>query len=113
MHELGIAQALVSAAAEESRAAGAERVLAVTVELGALSGVVEHYLRSAYPVAAAGTALQGAELRIERVAGKGWCAECERDFPLSDLLDRCPRCGGFAREIRDGQQLSLVAIDVE
>ncbi len=113
MHELGIAQALVRAATEEARAAGAQRVLAVTVEVGALSGVVEHYLRSAYPIAAADTPLQEAELRIEPVEGKGLCAECEADFPLANLLDRCPSCGGYACEIRDGQQLSLIAMDVE
>jgi hydrogenase nickel incorporation protein HypA/HybF len=113
MHELGIAQALVRAATEEARAAGAQRVRAVTVELGALSGVVEHYLRSAFPIAAADTLLQGAELRVEPVGGQGWCAECEAGFALANLLDRCPSCGGYAHEIRDGQQLSLIEMEVE
>ncbi len=113
MHELGIAQALVTAAEQETRAAGAHRVVAVTVELGVLSGVVEHYLRTAFPIAAADTLLEGAELRVETVPGKGWCAECEAEFEIAELLTPCPRCGGYAQDIRDGQQLSLIAIDVE
>jgi hydrogenase nickel incorporation protein HypA/HybF len=113
MHELSIVQALVKVAEEEMRAAGASRVLALELTLGALSGVVEHYLRAAFPIAVRGTLLEAAELRIVLVQGRGYCPACERDFPLSELLDPCPDCGGYASEIREGQQLILTSLEVE
>lgn len=113
MHELSLVQALVRVAEEETRAAGATRVLVLELSLGALSGVVEHYLRAAYPIAARGTLLETAELRIVQVEGQGFCPICEREFLLAELLDPCPTCGGYASEIRAGQQLILTSLEVE
>lgn len=113
MHELSVVQALVEVAEAETLAAGARRVLSVDISLGALSGIVEHYLRAAFPIAVRGTSLEDATLRITRVAGLGYCDDCRREFPLTELLDQCPGCDGFASEIRDGQQICLTSLEVE
>lgn len=113
MHELGIAQAIIDVVEEEARRAGARRVVSITLSIGELSGVVEHYLRFCFPMVAAGTLAEGAELVVEPVPGEGYCHACERSFHLSGLLDRCPGCGGFANEVRAGQELEVADLEVE
>jgi hydrogenase nickel incorporation protein HypA/HybF len=49
MHELGIAVNIAEMAAEEASRAGAARVAAVHVRVGALSGVVKEALEFAWP----------------------------------------------------------------
>ncbi len=113
MHELSIAQAIVDVVEEEARAAEVERVLAVVLSLGELAGVVEEQLRFCFPVVAQGTVVEGATLEIEPVEGRGWCARCEREFRMPSLMTPCPACGEFTREVRAGQELRVVRLEVE
>lgn len=112
MHELSIAQAIVQVADSEARKANAARVTRVVVNVGALSGVVADSLSFCFPMACDGTLVQGAELSIEPIAARGWCQQCHREYPMDELLDVCPGCGGFASEIRTGQELTVRTIDV-
>jgi len=112
MHELTIAQAIVGVADSEARKANATRVARVVVDVGALSGVVADSLAFCFPMACDGTLLEGADLCIEDVDARGWCRACDREFAMRDLLSTCPRCNGFASEIRAGQELSVRTIDV-
>jgi hydrogenase nickel incorporation protein HypA/HybF len=77
MHETKLCLSLLDLADRHRRAAGADRIVAVRLEVGAFSGVAPEALEAAFPVCAAGTAADGAALRIERVAG--------RDLVLRDL----------------------------
>lgn len=113
MHELGIAQAIVEAVEEEARAAEAERVLAVTVAIGELSGVVAPALKQCFPIATQDTMLEGARLDLEQIDGEGYCLDCEQTFPLPRLLIPCPDCGGYTSEIRAGQEMTIVSIEVK
>lgn len=112
MHELSIAQAIVQVADSEARKANAQRVTRVVVKVGALSGVVADSLAFCFPMACDGTLVQGAELSLEPVAARGWCHACGLEYPMGELLDVCPACGGFASEIRAGQELTVGTIDV-
>ncbi len=77
MHEARLCLSLLDLAERHLERAGGERILAVRVEVGALSGVVPEALASAFPICAEATRARGAELRIERSAG--------RDLVLRDL----------------------------
>ena len=64
-------KALLLDLAERHRAAaGAARILALRVEVGALSGVVPEALAAAFPLCAHGTPAADAELRLERSGGR-------------------------------------------
>jgi hydrogenase nickel incorporation protein HypA/HybF len=66
MHELSIACSLVDLAVEAAERAGAAKVVAVKVVVGAFSGVSAEALLFSYDVAAAGTRLEVEEPHPER-----------------------------------------------
>ena len=114
MHELSIAYNLVEIADEAARKAGAVRVKVVYLRLGALAGVVEDALRFGFPVAAVGTLVEGAELRIEPVAVQVQCDHCAAPRTLTPpYAFRCPVCGQPAVKLVQGRELQIESIEIE
>jgi hydrogenase nickel incorporation protein HypA/HybF len=70
VHEAKLCLSLLDLAERSRREAGAARIVAVELAVGAWSGVVPEALAAAFPVCAAGTAAEGAALRIERTPGR-------------------------------------------
>lgn len=113
MHELSIAVSLIDAASQEAEAAGAARVEALRLRLGPLSGVVPDALRFSFEVAAAGTPLEGAVLKIEEVPVVVYCPACAAEKTLVSFYGfACPDCGDLAQEVRQGRELELTGIEV-
>jgi hydrogenase nickel incorporation protein HypA/HybF len=114
VHELSIATALVGAADEAARDAGAARVVRLHLRLGALSGVVREALDFAYPIAAEGTRLEGSELVVEEVPVAVWCPACgaERELPTTTRF-RCPACDTPTGGVRAGREIEISHLDVE
>ena len=113
MHELSIAMSIVEGASAEASQRGAERVHAVHLRLGALSGVVKDALLFSYELACKGTLLEGSELLIEEVPVVVYCAACEEQRTLTSIQRFCcPVCGTLTPEVVSGKQLELVAIEI-
>ena len=110
MHELSIAQGVVDIC--QMHAEG-RRVLAVTLEIGTLSGVVPEALEFCFEASTNGTLLEGARLDIERIAATGYCRQCERAFPIDAYFDPCPVCGASPLEICSGEELRVKDLEVE
>jgi hydrogenase nickel incorporation protein HypA/HybF len=113
MHELSVATALVAQAERAARAAGAERVVAVRLRLGRLSGLVPDSLQFGFEIAALGTSLEGARLEIERVDPVIWCPSCEAAVTLpSTTRFRCPDCDTPSADVLAGRELELRSLEV-
>ena len=113
MHELSIALELVELAVAEGRRLGDVRVVALHLRLGPLSGVVEDALLFSFDVAAAGTAIEGARLRIEREPLTAWCEACADTRVLdSPQHRRCPVCDRPTPELVTGTALELTALEI-
>jgi hydrogenase nickel incorporation protein HypA/HybF len=110
MHELSIAEAIVSVA--ERHAAG-RRVYAVDVVAGHLRQVVPAALEFAFELVAQGTTLEGAELRITEVAAEGRCRRCGRAGALDGFPLACPACGGVDMEVTAGEELLVDSLELE
>lgn len=114
MHELSIAYNLVEIADEAARNAGAVRVKAVHLRLGAMAGVVEDALRFGFPIAAAGTLVADAELVIEPVAVQVQCDHCAAPRTLTPpFVFRCPVCGQPGARLLQGRELQIEFIEIE
>ena len=113
MHELSIAMGIVDAALEESRQRGVQ-VSAVHLRLGALSGVVKDALMFSYEMACQDTALQGSRLIVEEVPVVVFCPQCHERRALDSIQSfACPECGGPTRDILQGKELEVFALEVQ
>ena len=110
MHELSITQSVVEICEKN---AGGRRVLAVTLELGELSGIVPDAVEFCFEACTKGTLLEGARLIIARVSPKGLCRECGSEFPVSAYYDSCPTCGGYTVELMRGEEMRVKELEVE
>lgn len=114
MHELSIALSIVEMAEQEARSRGGVHVSAVHLKLGALVGVVKDALRFSYGVSCEGTMLEGSELVIEETPAVIYCDNCEAERSLSSIQAfLCPVCGTPAPNVIGGQELELVAMEIE
>lgn len=113
MHELSIAISIVEMAEQEARRRGGVHVSAVHLKLGLLSGVVKEALRFSYGVSCEGTMLEGSELVIEEAPVVVYCENCEAERSLSSLQAFfCPVCSTPAPKVIRGQELELVAMEI-
>ncbi len=108
MHELAIAESVIEAVLERT---GDQRVTCVRLTVGRLAGVVPDALTFCFELAAAGTALEGADLEIVHLSGRAHCRSCEQDFPKDDLVLLC-QCGSADVEVVAGRELSVTSVEV-
>jgi len=113
MHELSIMQSALNLAVERAHQAGSHRLYVIRLRIGALSGVVPEALQFAFEALAPGTPAEGAELKIEHVPARFWCAECVREFQSDELLAECPDCHQPSGELRAGREMELASMEIE
>jgi hydrogenase nickel incorporation protein HypA/HybF len=113
MHELSIAMSIVETAQEEAQKRGV-RVSTVHLRLGALSGVVKEALLFSYEIACQDTPLQGSRLIVEDIPVVVFCPKCAANRTLVSVQSfTCPDCGSPTRDILQGKELEVFALEVE
>lgn len=113
MHELSIMQSALNLALEQARKARASRVHVIRLRIGALSGVVPEALTFAFEALVPGTLAEGAQLAIEPVPARFWCAACTREFQADDLFAECPDCHAPSGELRAGREMELASLEID
>lgn len=113
MHELSIALSIVDLATEEAQRHGADRVEAVHLKVGRLSGVVPRALLASYDLACENTPLAGSRLLIEDVPVAIHCAVCSdvREIASMDAFV-CTTCGTPSAVVVRGREIELVALEL-
>ncbi len=89
----------------------AARVNRVTLEIGRLTCVLPDALRFCFDVCTEGTSLEGSELEIIQIQGRGRCRACGDDVELNDLLTPCG-CGSHDLELIAGEDLRIKEMEV-
>jgi len=110
MHELAIAEALVSIAA---RHAAGRRVTKVEVKVGHLRQVVPSALEFSFELVAHGTPVEGAELELCEVAAEGRCGACGAETLMGGFPLACGRCGGLDMAVIAGEELTVEALELD
>jgi len=113
LHELGLTQNIIDLAIEHAEREQARRVRTITVEIGALSGVMAEAVQFAFDVCSKGTLADGAHLEIRPIAGRGQCLDCHRLAEISTLTHVCPHCGNLALEIIAGQEMTFTEMEID
>ena len=111
MHELSVCMSLleqVERIAAEHDAASVDRIV---LKVGPLSGIEADLLANAYPLAAAGTVAEDAELVIDECGVKVCCTKCgaESDVPANRLV--CGACGDYRTRVIRGNEMILQRLE--
>jgi hydrogenase nickel incorporation protein HypA/HybF len=70
-------------------------------------------VRFCFDICAQGTPLEGAELEIVEIAGRGRCEQCATEIELAVPAGRCPRCATRSVRVVAGQELNIKEMEVE
>lgn len=115
MHELPILRNLLSIALRRAADAGATRIVALELRIGALCDGEEPWLERYFRVASRGTIAEGATLRMEREPLVVGCSACggrfSPDLPRVRRL-ACPSCGSRDCAIEGGSEYRLERMEV-
>jgi len=105
-------EATLAIALTQTQAAGASTIHSLELQVGTLSGIVPEALAFAFDVASAGTAAEGAELRLKTVPTRCYCGDCQQEFQPRDWIYECPHCHRLSTDICQGQDLILASLEV-
>ncbi len=113
VHELGLAENTLDLALMHLARLGAEKIVALTIRVGALSGVDGEALRYALEIITRGTAAEQAAIHLEDVRPVCYCVHCEESFDVEVPSYACPRCGKLSANLLAGNELDLVSMEVD
>ncbi|MFH0795335.1 MAG: hydrogenase maturation nickel metallochaperone HypA [bacterium] len=112
MHEVSLMEETLELALEQARLQRAERIHAIQLRVGALSGAVPEALTFAFEAVTSNTIAEGARLEIVHQPSACYCATCRDEFEPADLFFECPRCHKMSTEIVRGRDLELISLEV-
>ena len=112
MHELSVAMGIVRIAEDELAKSSAQGIEMIELEIGDLAGIELDSLEYVWEAAVKGTALETAEKKIHRIGGRGVCLDCDEEFELEQHIDSCPNCNSFLKQILQGKELRVKALQV-
>ena len=101
----------VRLAVDSAKCSGADRITAMRLRVGTLSGVVPDALRFAFDVVCRGTLAEGATLEIEPVAAASWCTACRTEFAAPDYFNECPHCHKVSGELQRGREIEIATVE--
>ncbi len=113
MHEMSLAESMLSIVEQQAQAQSIRRVHAVVLEIGVLAGVEAEAMRFCFDAVTRGTIAEGAELRIIETPGEGWCTACAKTVRLAERYGLCPECYGTQVSVTGGDRMRVLELDVE
>ena len=112
MHELSVAQNILDIILENTAGTEAKRVTRVTVDVGAVSGVIPASLQFVWNLAVKGSIAENAALKINLIQPKAVCRQCHSQFKPGASF-QCPQCNSSDFDIEMGRELKVKSIIVE
>jgi len=113
MHELSIAQSILSIVEKAAPRDDHAVIKSVGLQIGELSGVELEALKFAMSIIKEDTILQNAELKIDIIKGEAECLECGKIFPMNFFGVACPQCGAYRSKILTGREMKVVNLTVD
>jgi len=114
MHELSVSQSILDIALRHAAKASAQRILAVHLVIGDLTGFVDDSIQFYFDFLSRDTLAEGAELQFERVTARVRCHTCGAEYAPPDMrLWSCPECNALGGEIIAGREFSVASLEIE
>jgi len=114
MHELAVTQSILDIALRHAERAKAQRILAINLVIGELTGFVDDSIQFYFDFLSRDTLAQGARLVFERIPPRARCHTCRTEYiPPDSRLWTCPECDALGGEVIAGREFSVASIEIE
>lgn len=113
MHELSVCQGLLSQVEAIAREHAADKVTAITLQIGPLSGVEPALLQQAFTLARAGGVAAEAALVIEALPVRVSCENCGRESEAAPNRLLCGHCGDYHTRLLSGDEMLLMRVELD
>jgi hydrogenase nickel incorporation protein HypA/HybF len=114
MHELAVTQSILNIALRHGESASAQRILAINLVIGDLTGFLDDSIQFYFDFLSKDTIAQGAQLNFERIAPRARCHSCGTEYtPPNSRLWTCPECDALGGEVISGKEFSVSSIEIE
>ena len=108
MHELALAQEIVSIVCHR---AGSARIKRVVVEVGKLAAVLPDALRFGFEIFRENTIADSAKFEIIETPGQGRCRRCNQLISMHAPVTRCA-CGSTDLDWLSGEELKIKEMEL-
>ena len=112
MHEMSLAEGVLQLIEDAARKQEFERVTAVWLEIGQLSGVEVEAMKFCFDAVTRDSIADGARLEIIALPGIGWCMACAKPVPMTEVFGECPQCGGYQLQVTGGTEMRVKELEV-
>jgi hydrogenase nickel incorporation protein HypA/HybF len=115
MHELPVTKSICDIVLRHATANGAAKVVAIQLEIGALSDLQNEWVQRYFDYVSRGTVAEGAELDITKVPAVFSCNRCGRRFAIGSLAEEgiaCGPCGAEDVQFVSGREYLVKGIEV-
>ena len=113
MHELSIAQSILSIAENAVPKDNKAPVTSIGLQIGELSGIEIESLKFAFSIIRSDTIFNRSVLEIEIIKGEAECSACKTVFPISAYGTCCPACKSYSMKILKGREMKVLHIVVD
>ena len=113
MHELAVTESLLKTASEYAEKNNAQKVTALNLLIGDLSGIVDDSVQFYWDMISEETICSAAKLNIERQPARFQCQSCQHEFNLDGMLSPCPKCQSIDIKVIAGDEFMLQSIEIE
>lgn len=113
MHELALTEGIIDIIGSEQKKQGFSRVLEISLRIGEFSGIVPQCIEEFFPIAAAGSCAEHAELHVETIPAAFRCLDCGYEGPADRKNACCPLCRSTALRMTAGREFFVDSLKVE
>lgn len=113
MHELSIAESILSIAKDEMIKVEATSIRELELEIGKLSGVEYSALDFALQILTENSIFKNTKIVIQKPEGQATCNDCSFGFAIESFISQCPKCSSFRYTIISGKELRVKSIVID
>jgi hydrogenase nickel incorporation protein HypA/HybF len=113
MHELSIAESILTAVRTELKSLPGAKPLRIGVKLGILAAVDVEALRFCFDIAVAGTDLEGLKLDARVIPGECMCLSCGHRMISDSTVRDCERCQSSHTILSGSDEMELDGLEVD
>ncbi len=109
---MSLAEGVLQVIEDAARAQEFSRVTAVWLEIGQLSGVEVEAMKFCFDAVVRDSLAEGARLEIIATPGSGWCMQCSKSVPMTEVFGECPDCGSHQMQVTGGTEMRVKELEV-